>query len=80
MKGGAILSSEAWKAENTVRYHFRLSKNTGVPDALKTMTGKTGETETQYIRRVVIDALIRDGYLIQPEPKPEKPARKSGKK
>ena len=57
------MSSEAWKHENTVRYHFRLSKNTGVPDALKSMTEKTGESEMAYIRRVVIESLQRDGFM-----------------
>ena len=62
-EGGAIMSTEAWKAENTVRYHFRLSKNTGIPGALQKMTEKTGESDLAYIRRVVTDALIRDGFL-----------------
>ena len=63
------MSTEAWKAENTVRYHFRLSKNTGIPDALRKMTEKTGETDIAYIRRVVTESLIRDGYLPKPEPR-----------
>lgn len=57
------MSSEAWKKENTVRYHFRLSKNTGIPEALQKMTEKTGENEMVYIRRVVTESLIRDGFL-----------------
>ena len=57
------MSNEKWKAENTVRYHFRLSKNTGIPDALKTACGTTGETELEYIRRVVIESLKRDGFM-----------------
>lgn len=62
------MSNESWKAENTVRYHFRLSKNTGIPEALRTMTEKTGESEMQYIRRVVTESLIRDGFLSKPKP------------
>lgn len=61
------MSSESWKAENTVRYHFRLSKNTGIPGALQKMTETTGENELAYIRRVVTESLIRDGYLSKPE-------------
>lgn len=57
------MSSEAWKKENTVRYHFRISKNTGIPEALQKMTEKTGENEMVYIRRVVTESLIRDGFL-----------------
>ena len=57
------MSNEKWKAENTVRYHFRISKNTGIPDALKRMTEKRSETELEYIRRVVTESLIRDGFL-----------------
>ena len=62
------MSSENWKAENTVRYHFRLSKNTGIPGALQKMTEKTGESDLQYIRRVVTESLIRDGFLPKPDP------------
>lgn len=57
------MSTDKWKAENTVRYHFRISKNTGIPEALRTMTEKTGETDLAYIRRVVTESLRRDGYL-----------------
>ena len=57
------MSSEAWRTENTVRYHFRMSKNTGIPDALKRMSEKYGETELEYIRRVVTESLKRDGFL-----------------
>lgn len=57
------MSDDRWKAENTVRYHFRISKNTGIPDALRIMTEKTGETDLAYIRRVVTESLKRDGFL-----------------
>lgn len=57
------MSNETWKAENTIRYHFRISKNTGIPEALQKMTEKTGETDLQYIRRVVTESLIHDGFL-----------------
>lgn len=61
-------TNEQWKAENTIRYHFRISKNTGIPEALQKMTEITGETDLHYIRRVVTDSLIRDGFLQQPDP------------
>lgn len=57
------MSSDAWKKENTVLYAFRITKSTGIPEALKTMKTQTGETETSYIKRVTIEALIRDGFL-----------------
>jgi hypothetical protein len=63
------MSNEKWKAENTVRYHFRLSKNTGVPEALQKMRETTGETELEYIRRVVTESLIRDGFVPKPKPR-----------
>ena len=65
------MSTETWKAENTVRYHFRVSKNTGIPEALQKMHEKTGETELLYIRRAVTESLTRDGYL-----DPSKPVKK----
>lgn len=57
------MSTDKWKAENTVRYHFRISKNTGIPEAFRIMTEKTGETDLAYIRRVVTESLKRDGFL-----------------
>lgn len=57
------MSTEEWKKENTVQYHFRVAKSTGIPEALKNMTAKTGETELAYIRRATIEALMRDGFI-----------------
>ena len=62
------MSTEAWRIENTVRFNVRFVKNSGVPEALRKMIAETGETEAQYIRRVVTESLIRDGFLSKPEP------------
>lgn len=63
------MSTEVWKAENTVQYHFRIAKSTGIPEALRKMRESTGESDLSYIRRVVTESLIRDGYLPKPEPR-----------
>ena len=57
------MSSESWKKENTVRYHLRISRKTGIPEALELMLAKTGEAESSYIKRAITAALIEDGYL-----------------
>ena len=62
------MSTEAWKAENSLRLCIRVTNNSGIPGALQKMTEKTGESYPQYIRRVVTESLIRDGFLSKPEP------------
>lgn len=62
------MSTEKWKAENTLRLCVRVTKSSGIPGALQKMTEKTGESYPQYIRRVVTESLIRDGFLLKPEP------------
>ena len=62
------MSTEAWKAENTLRLCVRVTKSSGIPGALQKMTDTTGESYPQYIRRVVTESLIRDGFLSKPEP------------
>ena len=57
------MSSEAWKKENTIRVVLRITKSSGIPTALERVKNDTGEESTVYIRRIVHDALIRDGYL-----------------
>ena len=63
------MSSTAWKKENTVQILLRIVKSSGVPDALQKMTEETGENATVYIRRVVSEALKRDGFLKEEETK-----------
>ena len=57
------MSSQAWKKENTQVYYIRVSKNGGIADALRMMTEKTGEKDTVYIRRILTERLISDGYM-----------------
>ena len=57
------MSNEKWKDANTTRYYLRVANSTGIPGALKKMSEKTGITDLQYIRQVVTESLIRDGYL-----------------
>lgn len=67
-EGGVIVSTEAWKAENSLRLCVRVTKNSGIPVALQKMTEATGESCPQYIRRVITESLIRDGFLQKPDP------------
>jgi len=62
------VSTEAWKAENSLRLCVRVTNNSGIPGALQKMTETTGESYPQYIRRVITESLIRDGYLQKPNP------------
>ena len=62
------MSTEAWKAENSLRLCVRVTNNSGIPGALQKMMEATGESYPQYIRRVVTESLIRDGYLQKPNP------------
>lgn len=57
------MSNSAWKRENTVQIALRFTRNSGIPEALQKMTEKTGEKGTMYIRRVVTESLIRDGFI-----------------
>lgn len=57
--------NEQWKRENTKSWLLRFTKNSGVLDALQKMEAETGETQKEYIRRSVVEALIADGYLEQ---------------
>lgn len=59
------MSSDAWKRENTVRYNIRMTICSGIPEALQKMTERTGETATEYMRRVVRESLIANGYLTE---------------
>lgn len=57
------MSTDKWKKENCVSFLLRFTNNSGVPDALKMVENKGEETAKEYIRRSVIEALERDGYL-----------------
>ena len=57
------MSSQAWKKENTQVFYIRTAKKGGIAEALRTMTEKTGEKDTVYIRRILTERLIADGYM-----------------
>jgi len=63
------MSTEAWKTENTTRYNIRFLNSSGIPGALQKVAETTGESGMSYIRRVVSESLINDGYLEPPKPK-----------
>ena len=57
------MTNDEWKKANTVQILLRVTYSSGIPDALNRVKEDTGESATVYIRRIVHDALIRDGYL-----------------
>ena len=61
------MSSDAWKKENTIQKNVRLTKNSGIVEALKTASAATGVAESVYIRQAIEEKLLRDGYLQKSE-------------
>lgn len=57
------MSSQAWKKENTQVFYIRTAKKGGIAEALRIMTEMTGEKDTVYIRRILTERLIADGYM-----------------
>ena len=56
------MTMEEWKKENLVSYRFAVSKNTGLPDALKVAAKDRHLKPNLYIRRIVEERLTQDGY------------------
>ena len=69
-KGGENVGTQAWNKENSVLFGIRFTKNSGIPDALRVMHDKTGEREQEYIRRAIVEALTRDGYISHDKKEP----------
>lgn len=59
------MGSQAWNEKNTVLIALRFTVRSGIPDALKRMTEQTGEKDTVYIRRILLDRLKKDGFLTE---------------
>lgn len=57
-----------WDKQNCIRMGLYFTNSSGIPDALRKMSETTGETPLQYIRRIVTESLIFDGFL-KTEPK-----------
>ena len=57
------VSNDEWKKANTIRINVRLTKNSGLVEALKTASEKAEISESMYIRNALIEKLRRDGYL-----------------
>lgn len=58
---------EGWKKENSVKYQLRVTRSSGIPDAIKSAIENTGITEPQFIRQAIEEKLTREGYLNKPE-------------
>lgn len=63
------MSSQAWKKKNTQVFYIRTMNNSDIAEAMRIMTEKTGEKDTVYIRRILRERLIADGFM--PENKAE---------
>ena len=61
--GGDKLSTDKWKAENTIRYGLRITKQSGIPEALEKAAIAMSKQPTEIIREAIVEKLIRDGYL-----------------
>ena len=57
------VSNDEWKKANTVQKNVRLTRNSGIIEALKTASEKAEVSESMYIRNALIEKLRRDGYL-----------------
>lgn len=57
------MSSQAWKRENTQVFYIRVAKKGDIAESLRKMTEKTGEKDTVYIRRILTERLIADGFM-----------------
>ena len=62
------MSSDAWKKENTVQILLRVTRSSGIPDALRKMQEKTGIATSEYIRKILRENLVKDGYLSENQP------------
>ena len=49
--------------ENYVQLNLKIRKDSGIIDALNLMTELTGMPKTEYIRDVLVDRLLEDGYM-----------------
>ena len=57
------MSTDDWKKENTTQYNIRVTKSSGIPEAIEEACKKSQKTATQYIREALCEKLQREGYL-----------------
>lgn len=62
-KVGGVMSNDAWKAENTAIYRIRVTKSSGIIDAMNVALDDTGKTQAEYLRQALIEKLEREGYF-----------------
>ena len=54
-----------WQKENTRAYQIRLTRSTGLIDAMERMAETSGIKPATYIRKALIEKLRRDGYIAE---------------
>ena len=62
-KGDDKKKAFEWQKKNTTMYTLRFMNTTGVPDAVKRATTKTGEATASYLKAAIIQRLQNDGFL-----------------
>ena len=58
-----IESNQRWKKENTQVIYLRVTKLSGIPEALRKMTEKTGLSASVYVRKILEESLCKDGFM-----------------
>lgn len=59
------MSGNEWKKENTVQYKLRITKASGIPDAISEVAEKLGIGDTTVIRVALMEKLQREGYVFR---------------
>lgn len=73
----AVSKSQAdWQKENTVMYRIRVTKSSGIIDAMEKMTADTGKSPNEYLREALLEKLDFDGYINMELARNLKPGRK----
>ena len=52
-----------WRENNTTQYNLRFLNNSGVPEAVKNATQQTGETQSEYMKKAIVERLKSEGFL-----------------
>lgn len=68
--GAVGVSTNAWKKENTSQFNLRFTNASGIPAAVSQAAEKQGLAPVEYLKTIIREKLIADGYLSsEPEQK-----------
>lgn len=56
-------SQSDWQKENTIVYRIRVTKSSGIPEAMEDACTYSGKSAPEYLRYALIKQLQTDGYL-----------------